>query len=167
MGVGAQHEVVPSPAPAQGETISRMSERFDRASELLESGAASAETRAVQQEIVTSLDSLLDLLGQSGAAATRAMLTEGEPESGTTSGASGRPEVPAEESILPIGDRSPEEPPAGAGEAVGRWLPALPAAEQQVIEDAFSMGRLPWHYREVMRAYSKRLAEDPESEERL
>lgn len=144
------------PAPAAGASMNAMSREAEA---LLRMGISGEQTQRLQRGIVGRLDALI-ALAQAQPAASRTAPGKGRQMPIERPGAAtGAPQKPARESILPMVEwqygrtRDVAEP----GEA---WLPELPAAELKKITDAFSTGRLPLRYRELLRLYNKRLAEE-------
>ncbi len=116
------------------------------------------EVQREQERILAELDRMIRERDPGGATAeTQSGLSEIEPA--ITPGAeTGRPDRPAEESVLPSGRWEPGRlSPAEALE--GDWRADLPEAGRRTIEDTLGTGRLPARYRDLLRAYNLKLAE--------
>jgi hypothetical protein len=141
--------------------LGQIAGEMSRAESLLRQGAPAGEVRGAQEEVVRQLDALIGRLEiQSGGAAASA--EPGQVELPSPAGSTGVPFKPAEQSVLPPGG-----PPPGAlnlpGESGAPWLPQLPEKDRQAVAEAFSAGRLPPRYRELLRSYNRRLAEGEQS----
>ncbi|MHC4481708.1 MAG: hypothetical protein ACYS1C_12175, partial [Planctomycetota bacterium] len=130
----------------------------DRAAELLRSGVTGEPTQRLQQQILDELDRLIAEARLKPAPPAGGPGTGGKAKMEQPGAGAGKPRKPAEESVLPTGEwqrgrlREAVEPDRA-------WLPELPAAERKRIADAFSSGRLPRRYRDLLRHYNRRLAE--------
>jgi len=131
---------------------------MDQAAGMLREARINHGLTDLQQDILGRLDALIAALKPSDGGGPMRTVTEDGPEGQRPSGATALPVKPADESVLsPAGwargalRRSP-----GSADA---WLPGLPPVEQQKVADTFNSGRLPPHYVELLRQYSKRLAE--------
>ena len=127
----------------------------------LRAGKTGKQVQGLEQEIIDELDVLIATHERQEAAEVRAMAVRGKADKEQPGGDTSKPVKPAEESVLPPGvwrGRVTGEAQAAAG----TWLPELPPAEREKIADTFGAGRLPAHYRELLRHYSRRLAESEE-----
>jgi len=145
-------------APAAREdSYVRLAGTMTTAATMLEGGTTGPATTEVQADVVRQLDALIALHEQAGSGG-RSVQGEGEPRSQKPSGATGAPLKPAEESVLGPSGWAPGASRAAIDDA-GTWLPGLPPAEQKKVTETFSAGKLPPRYREVLRQYNRRLAE--------
>lgn len=142
-----------------GGPFGRLRGSMEKAEALLRRGVTGRDVADVQWDVVRQLDALIAGLEEEGGSGDATQEGDREATATKPSGATGLPLKPAEESILSPGGWTPGvmRPTADAAEA---WLPRLPAIEQQKVLDTFSAGRLPPRYRELLRQYNKRLAED-------
>ncbi len=144
--------------------LARLIATSQEAQALLQQGSTGERTQRVQQEVVEQLDALIAALRPEHVIAVPVTGEEGEAELQQPGSSTAAPVRPAEESTLPAGrwgyGRLRERP-----QVEEAWLPELPATERKKIADAFATGRLPPRYRELLRQYNKRLAEDGPAEE--
>jgi hypothetical protein len=132
---------------------------------MLRQGNTGPDVQRAQQQILAELDRLVRQRQQEGQSPqSQSGLRELEQPT-IPGGATSRPDRPAEESILPGGrwDRG-RLTPAGAPER--DWAPGLPEAERRKLDDALRTGRLPAHYRDLLRSYNRRLAKTEATETR-
>ncbi len=151
----------------RGSELGEVAAQMERAARLLQTGDGAANAVPAQRDALRRLDLLIERLtisedpslsGERPLKGSR--LTETQM---LTAGIGPQPERPAQESMLPAAQDG-QPPPGVADEAGGEWAPGLPEAERQVIADTFSAGRLPPHYRDLLRAYNRRLAETPDGD---
>jgi hypothetical protein len=151
--------VLPSPASGGASPLGSLKAESGRAAGLLAAGATDDEVRAVQRGVLEGLDALIAALEAQDAAAAAAAARAGQMPTPRPGSATGAPRKPAEESVAGgrrwATGRLGEEP--AGGEA---WLPGLPASERSKVADAFATGRLPARYRDALRDYNRRLAEE-------
>jgi len=138
--------------------LGAVSGRMASVESMLREGESGRKVQQAQQQILADLDRLVRAREQEGdSSRRRSGLRERELRT-IPGGATGRPGRPAQESVLP-GSRW-DRGRLGPGQAPGgNWLPQLPAAERRKLDDALRTGRLPLHYRQLLRAYNRRLAE--------
>ncbi|MFW6188958.1 MAG: hypothetical protein ACOC7T_00865 [Planctomycetota bacterium] len=150
--------------PSPRRKLDEVAQRMRRAEGMLEEGRLGEPLERAQRRIVSDLDALIAALeeresgGGSRRAASGRKRRPTRPAPGVGPGR--RPGRPAEESRLPpaVGREAAARPPQPVE---GDWAPGLPPEERKAVADTFRTGRLPARYRELLRAYNKRLAETP------
>lgn len=139
--------------------------RMEDVEVMLREGRTGPDVQETQQQILAELDRLVRQRQQEGRSPQRQSGLRELNEPTIPGAATGRPGQPAEESVLPggrweRGRLTPTEAPEGD------WAPGLPEAERRKLDDALRTGRLPSHYRNLLRAYNRRLAETETQETR-
>ncbi|KPK57576.1 MAG: hypothetical protein AMK73_10010 [Planctomycetes bacterium SM23_32] len=145
--------------PAGGSLLEPLRLRSRAAEQMLRRGVTEDQVQAVQQEVLDGLDELIASLETEGGAASSMPARPGEAAPSQTGGSTSPPRQPAEESAPSAGRWAPGR--LREAEPVDEtWLPQLPPAERQKVADTFATGRLPARYRDLLRQYSRRLAEE-------
>ncbi len=156
--LAAPAEPAAEPGGAQG-PLDELNAAMQEAQGLLEQGETGEPVQRVQEDIVHRLDALIAFaeagLSMPPNPKAKERMARAERPAETT----GPPEKPAERSTLPGGTWAYGRMRAPA-EAEEAWLPQLPPTERKAIADALRAGRLPPRYRELLRQYNRRLAEE-------
>jgi len=152
--------------PALGATSARAQGPLDeldaamgQAQSLLERGETGGSVQRLQEEIVRRLDTLIASPQAGLDMPPTAKPGEGKAQAERPGETTGPPEKPADRSTLPGGTWT-YGPMRAEADPEDAWLPGLPPTERKPIIDAFRSGRLPPRYRELLRQYNRRLAEE-------
>ena len=145
-------------ARAEG-PLGELDAAMGQAQSLLEQGETGGAVQRLQEDIVRRLDALIASPQAGLDMPPTAKPREGKAQAERPAETTGPPEKPADRSTLPGGTWT-YGPMRAEAEPEDAWLPRLPPTERKAIVDAFRSGRLPPRYRELLRQYNRRLAEE-------